>query len=606
MSTLAIKMKPESKTHHPIGLQTSPWVLLSGVLILLIVVAVMAVQDINRERQNMSRILIEKGAAWIKAFEAGTRVGMRRMMRGEEHIQHLLEATAEQADVLYVMITDSRGIILAHNDTFLKGKRHIDRRSLPPAGEHSREHWRIVEKADGQKVFEVFREFRPLTHKEMMRHLRKFQKLDESETMGGRMHGQDSRLLPQQPEGVQRFIIIGLDISPFEQARKEDLKNTLILSSVLLLLGFGGYLSLFWVQNYRAARRSLQESNTFTDEVVASLPVGLMATDRDGNIAFFNAAAERITGMDRQRVYGRVLDEVLPPGWNNFKETLERGGTIIEQEKEYTFTDRTAVPVSVSAVRITSQEGLFLGNIVILRDIAEIKHLQEEIRRTEKLAALGGLAAGVAHEIRNPLSSIKGLATYFRDKLDTTPADRETAEVMIREVDRLNRVIGELLEFARPAQLKTRSVSIRELIRHSVRLVQQDAQARKIKINVSETAQDPTIEIDPDRFSQCLLNLYLNAIQAMEDGGTLSIGCTMEDHDLIIQVSDTGPGIATADLPRIFNPYFTTKPSGTGLGLAIVHKIVEAHYGRIQVASNPGHGATFTIALLKNGARHHG
>ncbi|MCG6910463.1 MAG: PAS domain S-box protein [Deltaproteobacteria bacterium] len=589
-------MKPETNHLPRLGLQASPWILLGGALILLLVVAAMALQDINREKENMSRILIEKGAAWIKAIEAGTRLGMRRMMRGEDQFQNLLEETAGQSDVRYVAVTDEKGFILAHNDITRKGKPHIDHRSLPTGKALTREHWRLVEE-NGQKVFEVYREFRPLSRQEMIHRLRRFQELGGRDAMGGHRHQQEIWLPPQRPDHGKRFIFVGLDISPFEQARKEDLKRSLIISSVLLLLGFGGYISIFWVQNYRAARRSLQESDTFTDEVVANLPVGLMATDRNGNIAFFNAVAERITGLPHDQAYGRALEDVLPPDWHVFKQAIESGRTVIEQEKECAFGNRKAVPVSVSAARITGEEGQFLGNVVILRDIADVRRLQEEIRRTEKLAALGGLAAGVAHEIRNPLSSIKGIATYFRDRLDTAPADKETAEVMIQEVDRLNRVISELLEFARPPQLKTRMTPLGDLVRHTLRLVQQDAQSSDIDLQVTVTPKDLSLEMDPDRFSQCLLNLYLNAIQAMENDGTLSIDCALKGENVILKISDTGPGISRAHLQHVFNPYFTTKPSGSGLGLAIAHKIVEAHQGRITVDSAPGQGTVFTITL---------
>ena len=587
----------DSKNTRSSGLHTSPWILLGGVLILLVIVVVLAIDDINREKENMSRVLLEKGEAWIRAFEAGTRVGMRRMMRGEDHIQHLLEETAAQPDVLYLAVTDDKGFILAHNDSTLKGTPHIDPRSLDTATAGFREKWRIVQNAEGRQVFEVFREFRPLSRQEIVRRLQKSHERDTKEMTGGSMHRQNRWFFDPKMEGSKRYVFIGLDITPFELARKEDLRNTLILSSVLLLLGFGGYVSLFWFQGFQAARRSLQESDTFTDEVVASLPVGLMATDKEGKIAFFNAAAERITGRHRQHAFGKGLEEVLPPDWRTLIKTLEQGSSIIEQERVCVFANGKAVPVSLSAVRINSREGLFLGNIVILRDIAEVRRLQEEIRRTEKLAAIGGLAAGVAHEIRNPLSSIKGIATYFRDKLDTVPADRETAGIMIQEVDRLNRVISELLEFARPTQLKKESLQLRELLEHSLRLVQQDARAKKINIELAETPPDLTHDLDPDRFSQCLLNLYLNAIQTMEDGGTLSIGCSQDKDAIVITVADTGPGIDLDDLQQVFDPYFTTKPSGTGLGLAIVHKIVQAHHGRIDVRSEPGKGATFTIVL---------
>jgi len=579
------------------GLQTSPWVLLSGVLILFIIVVVLAVQNINKEKENMSRILIEKGAAWIKAFEAGTRVGMRRMMRGEDHIQHLLEETASQSDVRYILVTDEQGYILAHNDTDFVGKKHIDGQTQASAVFPLPEQGRLVKQTDGQQIFEVFREFRPLNQREMARRMRKMQERDDQEMMSRAMRGSHSWFFQLHADNGRHYIFIGLDISPFEQARKEDFNSTLVISSVLLLLGFGGYISLYWVQNYHAARRSLQETSTFTDEVVASLPVGLIATDRNGKIAFFNTAAENIMAITQEDAFGRELEDVLPSDWCGLKEELEEGRTIIEREKTCTATGGEAIPVSISAARITSDEGFFLGNLVILRDIAEVRRLQAEIRRTEKLAAVGGLAAGIAHEIRNPLSSIKGIATYFRDKFSPASADMETAEVMIREVDRLNRVIGELLEFARPPELKIKRVVISDLISHSIKLVRQDANARQVKIQLPEIASEDTIELDPDRFLQCLLNLYLNAIQAMEKDGILTVRFFLEDRSAIIEVADTGHGIGHADQKHIFDPYYTTKPEGTGIGLAIVHKIVEAHAGHVRVSSTAGKGTTFRIIL---------
>jgi two-component system sensor histidine kinase HydH len=214
------------------------------------------------------------------------------------------------------------------------------------------------------------------------------------------------------------------------------------------------------------------------------------------------------------------------------------------------------------------------------------------------LAALGGLAAGVAHEIRNPLSSIKGIATYFGDKFEKDSGDKETADVMIREVDRLNRVISELLEFARPTDLKRKPTNIYELLAHAAHLVQQDAKIKHITIELPETKDKIQPVIDPDRFSECLLNLYLNAIQAMSEGGRLSVRLTQQNNEWVdIEISDTGEGIHPEHLNQIFDPYFTTKTSGTGLGLAVVHKIVEAHNGRIRVDSRQGKGTTFTISL---------
>jgi len=584
------------------GLQTSPWIVVGAALILLVIVVVFAVRNIDREETYMSSLLKENGATRINSFEAGIRAGMRRRMRDEDHVQHLLEEIARQSDVLYMMVVDENGVILAHNETEFIGKNYIDKDVLSAIQPGADVSWRLIDTVKDKRSFEVYRELRPF---DILENMRRY--MESGKTRQGRMphmmNWEINRLNPLDPEKGKQYVFIGLDVSPFENAIAEDIRNTLIISSVLLLSGFAGFVSLFWVQNYRSARRSLQDSAAFTDEVVSNLPVGLIATDQDGGIAFFNAAAERITGISRKDASGKELADILPDHWYGFKKHLDQGRSITEQETACDFSYEKEVPVSVSAARIVTEEGRFVGNVVILRDLREVKRLQEEIRRKEKLAALGGLAAGVAHEIRNPLSSIKGIATYFGSKFSEDSGDKETADVMVREVDRLNRVISELLEFARPAELKRQPTDIYDLLAHAVQLVQQDAKMKNISIDLPERTDDVRPVIDPDRFSQCLLNLYLNAIQAMTEGGRLSIRLIRHEDDWVdIEISDTGKGIRAEFLHQIFDPYFTTKTTGTGLGLAIVHKIIEAHQGRIRVRSTPGKGTTFTITLPKAAA----
>jgi two-component system, NtrC family, sensor histidine kinase HydH len=332
--------------------------------------------------------------------------------------------------------------------------------------------------------------------------------------------------------------------------------------------------------------------------VVAHLPVGLIATDRSGRITFFNAVAEKITGLSRDTVKSKEPDGFLPASLCGLRKTLDSGATITEQEMECRFAGARTVPVSVSAARIINELGDFVGEVIILRDLGEVRRLQEEVRRQEKLAALGGLAAGVAHEIRNPLSAIKGLATFFAGQFEDGSEPREAAGVMIQEVDRLNRVITELLEFARPTDLKPRSADLAPLLDRSLELIRRDAAAKDIRIDLKIKEGVCPALIDPDRLSQCLLNLYLNAIEAMDNGGVLVLDCGPDGpEDLKITVSDTGRGIAPEHLGKIFDPYFTTKKTGTGLGLAIVHKIIEAQGGRIKVESALGRGSTFTIRI---------
>ncbi|EMJ4790344.1 two-component system sensor histidine kinase ZraS [Klebsiella oxytoca] len=230
------------------------------------------------------------------------------------------------------------------------------------------------------------------------------------------------------------------------------------------------------------------------------------------------------------------------------------------------------------------------------------KQLQEATARKEKLLALGHLAAGVAHEVRNPLSSIKGLARYFAER---TPADGEAhqlALVMAREADRLNRVVSELLELVRPAHLKYQPVDLNEVITHSLQLVSQDAASRAISLKFIAQPALCRIQADPDRLKQVLLNLYLNAIHAIGRDGVITVAVReCGDGRVKVSVADSGKGMTAEQLQAIFTPYFTTKADGTGLGLAVVQNIVEQHGGTIDAESTPGKGALFTLYLPVNG-----
>lgn len=226
------------------------------------------------------------------------------------------------------------------------------------------------------------------------------------------------------------------------------------------------------------------------------------------------------------------------------------------------------------------------------------QQLQEAMARKEKLMALGHLAAGVAHEIRNPLSSIKGLAKYFAERTPPGGEAQELVLVMAKEADRLNRVVSELLELVRPAHLNYQSVDINALIHHSLQLVSQDAQSRGIELQFTPRPELTSIKADPDRLNQVLLNLYLNAMQAIGRDGVIYVSASEADRQRVkIVVKDSGKGMSDEELQAIFTPYFTTKADGTGLGLAVVQNIIEQHGGTIRAESQPGAGAIFTLWL---------
>lgn len=216
----------------------------------------------------------------------------------------------------------------------------------------------------------------------------------------------------------------------------------------------------------------------------------------------------------------------------------------------------------------------------------EVLRLEKEMRRQEKLAAVGTLAAGVAHEIRNPLSSIKGYATYFREKFPEGSEDREAATVMVNEVSRLNRVITDLLGLSRPGDVNMKPVCVENMVKHVLRLIRQNAMERNVILACRFAPHVPKVLADMERLSQALLNLCLNAIDAMPNGGKLTIAVASGRCNVCIIARDTGQGIPPEIIDKIFDPYFTTKGSGTGLGLPMVDKIIRAHKGKIDVVSH--------------------
>jgi len=567
----------------------SPWIILGAVLILVPLFVFMTLQSINRQKESTTRLLVEKGAALIKSFEAGARTGMMGMQWGGFQLQRLLTETGKQADIVYLLVTDVNGSILAHNDVSKIGKSYASDLDLKRLAASASLEWRQISSQKGSPVFEVFRQFSPTRGHTYTHH--------------HRMMGGDWSQPHMGPKGAKgeagQIIFVGLDMEPVEAARKADARHTVLMALTLLLIGFAGIVSLFLAQAYRTTRSSLSRVKAFSDTVVGNVPIGLVAIDGEGRIASFNQAAESILQLPAADLLSKRADEVLPEPLVKIIDQSRIGPRLVEKEIECPLTGGKIIPLEVIATFLQEESGIFLGYVILFRDLSEIRHLKEEIERNQRLAAIGRLAAGVAHEIRNPLSSIKGFATYFKERYREVPEDQRTAEIMIQEVERLNKVIGQLLEIARPVSIQKKPTSLQGLIRHSLRIIEGDTQAKAIKIDLNVSPEIGEVSIDPDRIKQVLLNVYLNAVEAMEQGGTLSVEALQErdSKNVKLVISDTGTGIKEEDLAHVFDPFFTTKSSGTGLGLAIVHKIIESHGGEVQVKSRPGEGTSVTILL---------
>ncbi|MBA3010950.1 MAG: PAS domain-containing protein [Proteobacteria bacterium] len=567
----------------------SPWMTIGTSLVLMGVVAFLGVVNYNRDKEQMGTLLQDKGAALIRSFEAGARTGIMGMMgvfANEIHLQILLEETAVQPDISYISIVDNTGTILAHNAKNLVGKIFLSADILKQLSPSQVPKWRIVEHKTGIKYFEVYKTFLPVPGK--------FDHLYSDWENG------ISAKKVLDP-GNRPYIFIGMNVASFEAAMAEDLKHNIVMAAIIFSLGMAGVVSLFWAHNYTRSRKLLQDTRKFAAEVVTHLPVGIVVLGLDYHILYTNQVACTLLGTIENKMQGMNAKALLPGNIWSLYDRIKSGQQVAEKEIFLSAGSNKPIPVAVSAAHIHGQEGEYIGFMFVLKDLTEIRELQLKTQRIEKLATIGNLAAGIAHEVRNPLSSIRGYATYFGSQFEDASENRKAAELMAGEVDRVNRVISELLEFARPPDFKYTEIKVADLVDHSLRIVTHEAQTAGICITKNLEQGLPMLKVDPDRLTQVLLNFYINAIQAMKSGGRLSVQAGRRDAStLVIDISDTGRGIPMEDQPHIFDPYFTTKKNGTGLGMAIAHKIVENHGGSIQVKSSLESGTTISILLPIN------
>jgi two-component system sensor histidine kinase HydH len=572
--------------------------------ILGLAIMVLSVKNTQREREYMTRNMVERAEALIWALEAGTRTWMTMHHRGEPKLlQSLVEETAKHPGVVYMAVIDSTGEALAHSDSARVGT--VLKNGLPPLSQSNKPSWRLLDQEE-DKTFEVYRAFAPAasvhggTRGPGGCDWRQQHSGPQGWRQGqeGRRHG---RPLPHDP-GI---VLVGLDQKPFEEALREDFRNNVFSAVLIAAIALAGVISLFWAHHFRQSRRMLKDSLAMSSEVVVNLPLGLVTGDPDGNIAVINPAALAMFNTSRESAINAPLHSLPGLNWGEVSEALARRGKIFEQEMTLSVPGIRPISVTLSAAAMRNEDGAFLGNLFIVRDVTEMKRLQADAQRNDRLTALGRLASGVAHEVRNPLSTIKGVAMYLARRMPSGGREEEAAGRMIDEVGRLDRVVSELLEFAQPGTVTAVETDLRDVIDRGLRLVEADIKAKDIIVQTGHDQDVPAVLVDPERFTQVLLNLYLNAIQAMKRGGVLRVTTRRQpDGFSALSVSDTGPGIPEEHLASVFTPYFTTKSSGTGLGLAIAHQIVEKHGGTVSVENIPGSGAEFIIKLPnKNGAQ---
>jgi two-component system sensor histidine kinase PilS (NtrC family) len=359
-------------------------------------------------------------------------------------------------------------------------------------------------------------------------------------------------------------------------------------------------------ERYRATRqeletrqRDLRDLQAFKDLIFQSVGTGLIALDRAHRITAFNRAAEEITGVTAAQAIGHgwpaLIGATVPLA--SIEGAIDGNPRAsMRHETALRRPDGSTVPVRMTFSALRSGEGERLGLISACEDLSAIRAMESRMRQADRLATLGRMAANIAHEIRNPLASLTGAIEVLTSPLTAEDARERLSQIVARESERLNHIIKNFLEYARPAPLSITTFDVAAAAEEVLLLLEHRTSPGSLKV-IREFAPSVLWPVDAQQFRQILWNLCLNAVEAMPEGGELRVAAAVLGDMLEVTVSDTGEGIAAGDLSHVFEPFFSTKSEGTGLGLALVHRVVQEHGGEIDVRSSPGLGTTFTLTL---------
>jgi two-component system sensor histidine kinase PilS (NtrC family) len=396
--------------------------------------------------------------------------------------------------------------------------------------------------------------------------------------------------------------IRGQTVFPWDLTHEELVFRIVVfLAGVLSVAALG--MSLY-AKTREARERLVQHQQIAGDlaslhvNTIRCLSSGLLTTTLDGAITTMNEAACEILGIPLPAPIGKRLGDLLPSMAGPSIEALPPGH-VSRQEVEVMHTDGKPRFLSVSATPLSDHTGEIVGRVIHFQDLTELRSMEVAMRRAERLAGIGRLAANIAHEIRNPLASISGSVEVLRKQPNADPDAQQLIDIAVREVDRVNGLISGLLDYARPRTEDRQRLDLSEMVVEIAKVFEQER--RPVEVRVSTNLQPgATIDGASGQLRQVLWNLLRNSVAALPKGGEICISVarrerTNQDDEVVLSVSDTGIGIPTEDLDHIFEPFFSRRPDGTGLGLAITARIVEDHKGHIEVTSHVGKGTTFTL-----------
>jgi two-component system sensor histidine kinase PilS (NtrC family) len=400
---------------------------------------------------------------------------------------------------------------------------------------------------------------------------------------------------------------VGLSAVPAQQIGANYIFYTIFIN--ILAFYLTAFLTGYLAERVRKTESALQEKAIDYEElerlnssIVSNIDSGLLTINGDLKIRVFNRHASDLTGITQEEAYDSPLTEIME-GFTPFAEKIL---AFHEGEIDYNSRKRGRMVFGFRSVPFTDKEGTLAGVIIHFKDLTQITRMKAELKKADRLAAIGELSAHIAHEVKNPLASISGSVQLICQGERIDDADKKLLNIIVRETERLNSLINDFLAYARPSQPLKIPVLLRQLIMDMTSLMSADPRFKNVVIN-NNCPEQLNLPVDRDQIRQVFWNLFLNAAQAMPGGGVIRIDADNDEAvgssegKVKIVVADTGAGMSGNDMKRVFEPFFTTKSGGTGLGLATVYRIIESHGGTIIVDSVKDAGTTFTIMLPNTG-----
>jgi len=345
---------------------------------------------------------------------------------------------------------------------------------------------------------------------------------------------------------------------------------------------------------------TLSKVRSYTELILEGTGEGVIALDKDSKVVFFNKSAGMLLNINRENVIEKHYREIVREEKDLLRETIEdalEGKNRNILKTIYRLNDGQEIPLSINSFCLGTKDKE--GAVMILRDLSDMERLERKLRQTDKLAALGKLVAGVAHEIRNPIASIRANVQLWKKRLEKTPPSEEALDMVIDEIDRLNSIVEKWLIFAKYRTSSREDYQINDVIKKASELMRVEIKNRDIDFSCELEEDMPSVYINPQEIEQVIINLMQNSLDMLSENGSLTVKSIYikEDSRIKVEVIDTGPGLPLEIQGKIFDPFFTTKEEGTGLGLAVCYDIITGHKGTIDFETVLGKGSTFYFTI---------